>query len=123
MSIPSSIRIVKQGSDRLKVIGLAALPKEDQAQVVEYIREHKQEILQAIEKALVPAKEFIEYARMGMARIHTDGKGGLWWSTKYQDGDSIEFLAGLWMEAYEELFQALYRGELDGLAIQTDKRR
>ncbi|WP_031386519.1 hypothetical protein [Desulfonatronum thiodismutans] len=114
MSIPSNIQIIKQG-DKLRIKGLAYLPKAEQAQVVDHIRQNKEAILLEIERALVSAKEFIELVRMGAAKLHTDSMGGLWWSAKDQDADSITFLANLWMEAYPEMFQALYRGELDQL--------
>lgn len=112
MDLPGCIKIVKHG-DSLKVVGLASLSRKEADQVVSFVRQHKSKILQDIERAVLPAQEFIELARRGTARLHTDGDGGLWWSTRAQDIKSVDYIQELWFAAFNELFQMLYRGELD----------
>ena len=117
MSIPSSVKIIKQGA-KLRIMGLASLPKADQVKVVDHIRQNKEAILLEIEQALEPAKQLIGLAKRGLVRLHTDEQGGLWWSPVRTE--DIELLDRLWMQGYPELFQALYRGELDEI---TSKKR
>jgi hypothetical protein len=113
MSIPSSVKIIRQGA-KLRIKGLASLPKAEQAQVVDHIRQNKEAILLEIERASEPAKQLVGLVKRGLVRLHTDGAGGLWWSPVRTE--DVELLDRLWMQGYPELFQALYRGELDGLA-------
>jgi len=117
MTIPSNVKIIKQGA-KLRIVGLASLPKAEQAQVVDHIRQNKEGILLEIERASEPAKQLIGLAKRGLVRLHTDEQGGLWWSPVRTE--DIGLLDRLWMQGYPELFQALYRGELDEL---TGKKR
>ncbi len=119
--IPAEVKLIKQGRDQLKVIGLAALPREEALKVVQYIKDNKAELLRTLEAE--PVKEFMELARRGVARLHTDGSGGLWWSTAAQDVASVEHVQRLWLQAFEELFQMLYRGELDEVVRLERKYR
>ncbi|WP_028573193.1 hypothetical protein [Desulfonatronum lacustre] len=64
-----------------------------------------------------PAREFIELAQRGAVTLHTDQSGGLWWAAPgfRDDPDSLAWLAGLWSEAWPDLFRLLDVGDLDHL--------
>jgi len=121
MNIPAEVKLIRQGKDQIKITGLAALPREEALKVVQYVKDNKSELLRTLEAD--PAREFIELARRGVARLHTDGAGSLWWSTQAQDVASVEHVQKLWFQAFKELFQMLYRGELDELVILERKYR
>lgn len=63
------------------------------------------------------AIEFLDMVKGGHAHLHTDGRGGLWWtSQRYADDPgSLSYIADVWEEAWPGLFRLLASGGLDHL--------
>ena len=63
------------------------------------------------------AMEFLEMVKLGHAHLHTDGRGGLWWtSSRYADAPgSLSYIAEVWSEAWPGMFRLLDSGGLDHL--------
>lgn len=64
-----------------------------------------------------PALEILDLAERGIVTLHTDGRGGLWWTApSYQeDPGSLCWLSDLWGESWPDLFRLLEAGGLDHL--------
>ena len=62
-----------------------------------------------------PAREFLELAVREFVTLHTDGRGGLWWtSPRYADDPgSLSYISEVWGEAWPDLFRLLESGGLD----------
>ncbi|SMP42425.1 hypothetical protein SAMN06295888_10284 [Desulfonatronum zhilinae] len=64
-----------------------------------------------------PAREFLELAVREFVTLHTDGRGGLWWSSQkyFDDPGSLGYVSEIWSEAWPCLFKLLTSGGLDHL--------
>jgi hypothetical protein len=72
-----------------------------------------------------PAREFLDLAGRKIVTLHTDRRGGLWWtSPPYEDDPaSLADIASIWSEAWPDLFRLLEAGDLDPYLVHTARPR
>ena len=73
-----------------------------------------EKLLRVASEIGTPAREVMDLARRNILMLHTDGRGGLWWTApEYRDDPGLlSCICELWSEAVTDMFKLMEAGEL-----------